>query len=313
MTLPPSLNDKFLESLTASASSSPPPPVELPSTIKRLLGVHKPNNSSVSIIKAENESLDQEIQWYREKNKSVKLQKRETEQRRTQLSEDILKARILHDALLKQMNQLSYEDDRLTEQLNCSRVERCHMETTFEKFKQITSLNDAFYTWYTGPFGTINNFRLGTLPTKPVDFAEINAALGQAALALYIISTKAGIPFKTFQVAPLASASKMVKVDDKRTTYPLFIDSGSFSLFPKRNFNAGLSALVSCMVEIGHFIQEHDPTLALPHAMNVTESKIADLSFVYGGSEGDEVWTRSLKYLLANIKWMITWHSKNNP
>jgi hypothetical protein len=62
---------------------------------------------------------------------------------------------------------------------------------------------------------------------------------------LHIISTKANIPLKTFYVLPYASLSKMVRADDRRTTYPLFIDSGIFSLFPKKNFNAGLSALVS--------------------------------------------------------------------
>lgn len=274
----------------------------------------KNKGTNVSCLKAENESLDQEIGWYREKIKSVKLQERDVEDRRRIAAEDILKARILHDALLKKMNQLSCEDDRLNEQLSSSRIERSHIESTYERYKQITSLNDAFYIWYTNSFGTINSFRLGTIPSKPVDFAEINAALGQAALALHIISTKAGINLKTFQVLPLASASKMVKVDDRRTMYPLFIDSGvTFSLFPKRNFNSGLSALISCMVEIGDFISEHDPTLTVPHLMSVSESTIAELSFVYGVTDGDEVWTRALKYMLANIKWMITWHSKNNP
>eukprot|EP00959_Pyramimonas_sp_CCMP1952_P076087 1590125-Pyramimonas_sp.AAC.1 len=28
--------------------------------------------------------------------------------------------------------------------------------------------NDAFHIWHSGPFGTINNFRLGRLPSAPV-------------------------------------------------------------------------------------------------------------------------------------------------
>lgn len=268
---------------------------------------------SLSVLKAENESLDQEINWYREKIKSVHQSHGEVNERRINVSKDLLKARILHDAMLKELNQLSAEDDRLTEQVNSLKTEFSHIEKTYEKYKQIISINDAFYTWYIGPFGTINNFRLGTLPSKPVDFAEINAALGQAALALYIIASKAGIIFKSYNIYPLASSSRMIKVDDKRTWYPLFIDSGTFSLFPKRNFNSGLSALVSCIIEVGDFISDHDPTLALPHAMSLSENKIADFSFVYGGTDGDEVWTRSLKYMLANIKWIITWYAKNHP
>jgi hypothetical protein len=32
---------------------------------------------------------------------------------------------------------------------------------SLDRFKQINALNDAFYIWYTGPFATINTFKLG--------------------------------------------------------------------------------------------------------------------------------------------------------
>ena len=245
---------------------------------------------------------------------SVKDMQKDVKKRRTTVIEQTRKARIIHDALMQHFNQNSFEDDELTEQLESGKAEYNHVEATIAKYKQLAPLNDIFYIWFVGPFGTINNFRLGTLPpSKPVDFAEINAALGQIVLVLDIISSKAGIPFKSFSCVPLASSSKMMKVDDKRTIFPLFIDSGTFSLFPKRNFNNGLTALVTCMIEIGEFITEHDPTLALPHHMSIVDSKIADFSYTYGNVDGDEVWTRAMKYLLANVKWMITWYTKNHP
>ena len=102
-------------------------------------------------------------------------------------------------------------------------------------------MNDTFYIWFAGPYATINTFRLGNIPQRPVDFTEINAALGQAALALYIVSNQAELDFKNYNILPMGSFPKLVKIDDKKTTYPLYIDSTSFSLFPKRNFNLALS------------------------------------------------------------------------
>ena len=38
-------------------------------------------------------------------------------------------------------------------------------------------LNDSFYISYDAHFGTINGFRLGTLPIEPVAWDEINAGI----------------------------------------------------------------------------------------------------------------------------------------
>jgi beclin 1 len=42
--------------------------------------------------------------------------------------------------------------------------------------------NDAFHIWHSGPFGTINGFRLGRLSVEQVEWNEINAALGQVTI-----------------------------------------------------------------------------------------------------------------------------------
>ena len=43
---------------------------------------------------------------------------------------------------------------------------------------------------YSGPYGTINNFRLGNLYVKPIEWIEINTALGQAAMALSVVACR---------------------------------------------------------------------------------------------------------------------------
>jgi hypothetical protein len=37
-----------------------------------------------------------------------------------------------------------------------------------ERLRHTNVYNDAFHIWHHGPFGTINNFRLGRLPNAPV-------------------------------------------------------------------------------------------------------------------------------------------------
>lgn len=49
---------------------------------------------------------------------------------------------------------------------------------------------------HSGQFGTINNFRLGRLPSVPVEWNEINAAWGQTVLLLHALANKMGLRFQ---------------------------------------------------------------------------------------------------------------------
>lgn len=49
---------------------------------------------------------------------------------------------------------------------------------------------------HSGQFGTINNFRLGRLPSVPVEWNEINAAWGQTVLLLHALANKMGLKFQ---------------------------------------------------------------------------------------------------------------------
>ena len=42
--------------------------------------------------------------------------------------------------------------------------------------------NDVFHIYHDGHFGTISGFRLGNLPSQPIDWNEVNAAWGQVSL-----------------------------------------------------------------------------------------------------------------------------------
>lgn len=51
---------------------------------------------------------------------------------------------------------------------------------------------------HSGQFGTINNFRLGRLPSVPVEWNEINAAWGQTVLLLHALANKMGLKFQRY-------------------------------------------------------------------------------------------------------------------
>lgn len=260
-------------------------------------------------------SLDEEIERLQFQLVKVKVEKSALQNKKSKLATELYEAQTVRDSMINRNSCLDYEIHQVVENIQSVQSEMACTESTLSKNKQINIMNDAFYIWFSGPFATINSLRLGNLPYKPIDFTEINAALGQAALAVHIVSSRAGIEFKSFVILPMGSFPKILKADDRRTSYPLFIDSSSSfylssqSMFPKRYFNLALSGFMTCIYEVGEYISNHDPTLSLPYRIVIADSKISDVSFTYGVDE--EVWTRALKFMLSNIKWIIAWYAKH--
>ena len=89
----------------------------------------------------------------------------------------------------------------------------------------------------------------------------------------------------------------------------LYIDQ-SFSLFPKTNFNRALGAFLVCLHEFGEHISRHDPTLSLPYSINSEEGKVNDYLVFLGNDE--DIWTKGLKFMLSDIKWIIAWAAKHS-
>ena len=58
-------------------------------------------------------------------------------------------------------------------------------------------------------------------------------------------------------------------------------------------------------------VQERDRTIALPHAIEASargEMTIGGLPVAYG-PEGEQ-WTRAMKYLLTDLKWLVALYNK---
>lgn len=76
-----------------------------------------------------------------------------------------------------------------------------------DKLHKTNVFNATFHIWHSGHFGTINSFRLGRLPSAPVDWSEINAAWGQTALLLSALARKMDLTFERFRLVPYGNHS----------------------------------------------------------------------------------------------------------
>ena len=70
-------------------------------------------------------------------------------------------------------------------------------------------LEDLFRISTDGPIGTVNALRLGRLTGVSVEWAEINAALGQVVLLLHTASHLHGLKFSSHALVPMGSFSKV--------------------------------------------------------------------------------------------------------
>lgn len=133
-----------------------------------------------------------------------------------------------------------------------------------EKLNSTNIFNDAFHIWYEGHFGTINNFRLGKLPTQNVEWNEINAAWGQAALLLFSLSKHKHFAFSKYKIIPMGSFSKIETLDNKNS-YDLFGGGSNGGLFWQSKFDKAMVAFLYCLKEIGTFAEKQDTYFELPY------------------------------------------------
>ena len=166
------------------------------------------------------------------------------------------------------------------------------------------ALNDSFYIWYEGHFGTINNFRLGRLPTQTVEWNEINAAWGQAVLLLSCLAKKVNYTFKQARIVSLGSFSKVeVKRLSGWNSYELY--GGHGGLFWQSKFDKAQIAFMACIKELTEHCQSQAKSgtnnqnrqqtggeyhREMPYPIN--GEQVGGLSVKWGD---DERWTKACK------------------
>ncbi|DAZ99507.1 TPA: hypothetical protein N0F65_005379, partial [Lagenidium giganteum] len=175
-----------------------------------------------------------------------------------------------------------------------------HASDMLRRLLRYNVCNDVFHIWHDREFGTINGLRLGRLPSKPVEWVEINAALGQAVLLLATIAERAGLEFTRNKLIPRGSFSRVVNMYGKE--YSLFSDGG---MFRRRGFNQAMILFLECVDDAGRRAMKEEPSLKFPY--KIQRGKIGDLPISLGN---DEQWTKALKFMLTHLKWLLAWVAK---
>lgn len=93
---------------------------------------------------------------------------------------------------------------------------------------------------------------------------------------------------------------------DNSNTYELFgsSDISLGRLFWYRRFDNGMVAFLNCLKEMGDYAEMKDKSFKLPHRME--KDKVGDMSIKIQFNN-EETWTKSLKYTLTNLKWLLAW------
>lgn len=147
-----------------------------------------------------------------------------------------------------------------------------------EKLKKTNIFNVTFHIWHSGHFGTINNLRLGRLPTAPVDWSEINAAWGQTALLLNALARKLGFAFSKYQLVPYGNHS-YIRVIDEQKELPLY-GSGGFRFYFDPKIDSGMVAFLHCLQQFKEHVESGDRDFNLPYRM-LKNGKIEDNNTSY--------------------------------
>ncbi|KAL1927952.1 hypothetical protein VTP01DRAFT_3357 [Rhizomucor pusillus] len=187
-----------------------------------------------------------------------------------------------------------------------------HDVKQYEKLQKTVVYNDAFCISHDGPFGTINGFRLGRLSSHQVSWNEINAAWGQTLLLLYTVANKLKFQFQTYRLVPMGSFSRVEKLEgDSVLSYELY-GSGDFGInrmLLNRRFDNAMVAILHCLKQLIDFAEDRDKSLRFPYRIN--KDKIGELSIRLQFNQ-DELWTKALKYMLTDMKWILVFASRAN-
>ncbi|KAJ8673867.1 hypothetical protein QAD02_005129 [Eretmocerus hayati] len=253
-------------------------------------------------VKAEEERMIRELEALKKEELATKnaIAEQEQERERLQIEEE----RYWREFARHKRDLLLAEDE------SCSlESQLAYTVSQIERLEKTNAFNATFHIWHSGHFGTINSFRLGRLPSAPVDWSEINAAWGQTTLLMNAMARRINLTFKRYKLVPFGNHS-YIEVLDQNKELPLY-GSGGFKFLWDTKFDAAMVAFLDCFVQFKETVEKRDSLFCLPY--RVERGRLEDS---HGSSfsikiqfNSEEQWTKALKYLLTNMKWGLAWVS----
>lgn len=253
-------------------------------------------------LAAEKEALKQELEKVERERKEVAEHIESEKQTAKELEEQ-------EETYWKEYNEFKRQVQSLEDEQRSVDNQLKYAQTQLDRLKKTNVFNATFHIWHSGHFGTINNFRLGRLPSVPVDWNEINAAWGQTVLLLHSLANKMGLTFKRFRLVPYGNHSYLESLSDKSKELPLY-GSGGFRFFWDTKFDQAMVAFLDCLQQFKEEVEKGDSSFCLPYKME--KGKIEDNSSGTSYSikiqfNSEEQWTKALKFMLTNLKWGLAW------
>ncbi|KAK4977309.1 hypothetical protein LTR28_007633 [Elasticomyces elasticus] len=264
--------------------------------------------------------------------KLVKLEKEKEELEQELLRLDV-EAQELDDKeekFWRERNTYTATLSRFQEQRSSLQNQLQHESEQLASLQRANVYNDTFCISHDGSYGTINGLRLGRLSQgPPVDWSEINAALGQVVLLLAVVSERLGFKLDGYRLLPMGSTSRIEKREyaavaaaassttaeatrsqkPKVTSYDLF--SGADTVlggFFHRGFDAAMVALLECLRQMGDHVErssvaEEGKVHEMPY--KVHKDRIGGFGIRLGAFGQEENWTKACKNLLTCCKFVL--------
>ncbi|WFD32108.1 Vacuolar protein sorting-associated protein atg6 [Malassezia sp. CBS 17886] len=203
-----------------------------------------------------------------------------------------------YNAQATELSELQSEEARLSAQLE-------HDRAVLAQLEGCNAYRDVFHITQDG-YGTptINGLRLGRLGGfsgsarngEQVEWPEINAAWGQAALLVTVLARKMHVSFSTV----------VERLGPEKAVYELY-GTNEWQigrLLHSRRFDYAMVGFLTCVHELAAHAQARDETLYLPHT--IAKDRIGDASIRLQFNQA-EVWTRAIRYLFATLRALLEW------
>ncbi|KAJ8320687.1 hypothetical protein KUTeg_002274 [Tegillarca granosa] len=264
------------------------------------------------------EALDEELKQLKAEEEELRKQLESVELERQKVNDLIQKEKQIakefddeEERYWKEYNEFKRQVQDLEDEQRSVDNQLKYAQTQLDKLKKTNVFNATFHIWHSGHFGTINNFRLGRLPSVPVDWNEINAAWGQTVLLLHSLAKKMNLTFQRYRLVPYGNHSYIESLTDKSKELPLY-GSGGFRFFWDTKFDQAMVAFLDCLQQFKEEVEKGDTGFCLPYKME--KGKIEDNSTTTSYSikiqfNSEEQWTKALKFMLTNLKWGLAWVS----